>query len=399
MLATEPLVEGNTEFALKLFARIGDTETNIIVSPYSISCALAMMHAGARGLTAQQLESTAAFPQPATNLPGLFHALDFRLDRARRTGKAELAIANAVWTQAGYNCRRDFLELITTHYQATAKSADFVYQPENVRSEINQWVDENTRHKIRGLFAPGIIDTMTRVVVVNSIYFRGTWAAVFSESATKPGEFFVNSNRTVTVPMMTQSGEFKYFGNTNLQCLVLPYRKQQFEMIVLLPRAGGRRNPSAENVPGNANFTLAELERELVADNLDGWLRAAEKIEMRATIPRFRIANRYSLKDVLAAMGIKDAFEPDHADFSGMTTATNQLFLTAVVHQAVIDVNEKGTEAAAATGEAAAGGASAQPEPFVADHPFVFLVRETGTGTILFMGQLMEPGSGEVNVE
>lgn len=391
---TAPLVEANTEFALKLFGQVRGGQSNIIFSPYSISCALGTLHAGARGQTAQAIATTAAFPQPTTNLAGLFHDLDRQLNRARRTGGVDLSIANAVWTQAGGEYQRDFLNLVQGNYRASASPVDFKNRPDEARAAINQWVAENTRHKIPALFGPEAINHSTVLAIANAIYFKGTWAAVFQESDTQPGHFFVNSNRTVTVPMMTQRGEFRRFSNTNLQCIVLPYRKGQFEMVILLPSAGGRANRTGESPAAHGTCTIDELERELTDDELTQWLRAAQKTEIMATIPKFRITSGYWLNDVLAAMGMKNAFDQDRADFSGIS-AGSALFLSAVVHQATIDVNEKGTEAAAATGAAGTNSAAAPEEPFVADHPFLFLVRESATGTILFMGRVMEPGNGE----
>lgn len=400
---TVPLVEGNTEFALRLFAQVRGGQSNLIFSPYSISCALAMIDAGARGRTAQEIERIAAFPEPATNLARVFHALDVRLDRARAKGKAELTIANALWTQTSFDHRRDFVDSLKDNYRASVKTADFTAQPEQARAAINQWVDESTRHKIHGVFGPGDIEPATRVVVANAIYFKGTWAIVFPESATHPGEFIVNSNRTMTVPMMTLSGEFHYFSDTNLQCIALPYRKQQFEMVILLPRGGGRSHREPDG-PARGTATLDDLERSLNQTNLENWLSAAHKTEISATIPKFRMSNGYALKPVLQRMGMKESFEPNDADFSGISAGTNLLFLSTILHQAIIEVNEKGTEAAAVSGESSSSNSAAPMEQFVADHPFLFFVRETGTGTILFMGRVVQPqgdgaseGANELN--
>lgn len=392
----EPLVEGNTDFALKLFAQVRSGQSNIIFSPYGISCALGLLHAGARGQTAQQLARTATFPQSATNLPGLFHELDTQLHRAASKGRTELTIANSVWTQAGYQYQRDFLDSVKANYHAVVSPVNFAEHPDQAIATINQWVDENTRHKIPVIMGPAEIDRSTRLALANVIYFKGIWAAVFHEGDTQPGEFFVSSNRTVTVPMMSQSGEFRYFSNTNLQCVVLPYRKGQFDMVLLLPRSGGRRHPSSDGSAARGTFTLEQLESALSDDNITAWLNVAQKTEIRVSIPKFRIQSGYLLNDLLAAMGMKDAFDSHHADFSGISSGTEPLFVNAVVHKAVIDVNEKGTEAAAATiGEVMSAGIP--PEPFVADHPFLFLVRETATGTILFMGRLLDPESGQGN--
>lgn len=392
----EPLVDANTDFALKLFAQVRARPTNIIFSPYGISCALAMLHAGARGQTAEQLARAAAFPQPVTNLPGLFHELDTQLHRAARKESTELTVANSVWTQAGHEFRRDFLDLVKANYHSVVSPLDFAGHPDQAIATINHWVDENTRHKIPVLLGSAEIDPATRLALANVIYFKGIWAAVFQEGATQPGEFFVSSNRTVTVPMMTQSGEFRCFSNTNLQCIVLPYRKGQYDMVLLLPRSGGRRIRNSDNSAAAGAFTLEQLERVLSADNIRAWLNAAQKTEITATIPTFRIQSGYLLNDLLAAMGMKDAFDMQRADFSGISGGANQLFLSAMVHKALIEVNEKGTEAVAAT-EVVAATNSAPLEPFVADHPFLFLVRETATGTILFMGRLLDPESPQGN--
>ncbi len=371
------LVEGNTAFALQLYGTLRSTEGNLVLSPYSISSALAMTCAGARGQTARQMEQTLHFDQSQTDP----HALSGRLDTALKSaqGSNELNIANSLWPQEKYPFRVEFLNLLRKDYGTTVTPLDYAGHAEQARVTINQWVDDKTRHKIAEIIAPGVLNDSTRLVLVNAIYFKGTWATPFAESATQPDDFYTTPDMTITVPFMHTGGQFSYGENDQLQLIALPYAGRRLEMIILLPRS---------------RDGMGQLETGLTAASLSAWTSEMRDQEVNVALPKFRMSSGFGLGDTLRALGMKDAFDPEKADFSGMD-GSHWLYISAVLHKAYIDVNEKGTEAAAATAVGIEAGAvlvEKPPREFRADHPFLFLIRDSATGSILFMGRVAKPG-------
>ncbi|WP_050785791.1 serpin family protein [Pedosphaera parvula] len=378
----KPLVKGNTAFALELYAKVRSGEGNLAFSPYSISAAVGMTYAGARGETAIQIQQALHFPQNETNLPALFAQFDRTLQTAQSVGGAQLNIANSLWPQKQYRFRPEFLELLKVNYRATITPLDYGREPEKAIRTINQWVDENTRHKIPEIVGPGDLNASTRMVLVNAIYFKGLWNTPFQESATRQDKFHVNAQRMLTVPFMNREGSFKYGENAQAKVLVIPYREHQFEMVLVLPQK---------------QDGIAQLESTLNVTNLTAWTSVTEGQDVIVTVPKFKMSTGLGLTQTLQALGMRDAFDPGRADFSGMDGNPHYLYLSDAVHKAFIEVNEKGTEAAAATGMMVPMmGMAMEPPPkpreFRADHPFLFLIRESSTGCILFMGRVMEPG-------
>ena len=373
------LVDGNTAFALRLYGQVRLTEGNLVLSPYSLSSALAMTFGGARGETARQMEQTLHFEQSTTNLHPLFGRLNKALEVAQ--GSNELCIANSLWPQKEYPFRQEFLTLLRNDYGATVTSLNYEHQAEQARVTINEWVGDKTRHKIAKLIGPGVLDGSTRMVLVNAIYFKGTWATPFAETATQPDKFYSNLDTATDVPFMYTGGRFKYGETDQLQMLALPYAGQKLEMIILLPRS---------------RDGIRQLENNLNPARLASWLAKAADQDVNVALPKFKMSTGFNLRQTLQAIGMIDAFGAD-ADFSGMDGKLRWLYLSAVLHKAYIDVNEKGTEAAAATADVMeAGGPSPATElsrEFRADHPFMFLIRDTTTGSILFMGRVYQPGS------
>jgi serpin B len=378
----KPLVQGNTALALALYEKARSSEGNLVFSPYSISAAVGMTYAGARGETASQIQQALHFPQNETNLPGLFAQLDRTLQTAQSVGGAQLNIANSLWPQKQYRFRPEFLELLKVNYRASITPLDYGRQPEKASRTINQWVDENTRHKIPEIIGPGDLNASTRMVLVNAIYFKGLWNTPFQESATQPDKFHVDAKRMVTVPFMNRQGSFKYGGNELAKVLVIPYREYQFDMVFLLPlKQDG----------------LGRLEQNLSEANLAEWIGEAREQDVIVTVPKFKMSVELGLTEMLKTLGMQDAFDPARANFSGMDGNPHWLYLSKALHKAFVEVNEKGTEAAAVTGNtitALGGRPFPPPKPleFRADHPFLFLIRESSTGCILFMGRVMEPG-------
>ncbi|HET6441808.1 MAG TPA: serpin family protein [Phycisphaerae bacterium] len=369
------VAEGCNRFAFDLYARLKGAEGNLFLSPYSISTALTMTYAGARGRTAEQMAKVLCLPATGEAVHGAYGALQNDLNAAGEGGAFELAVANRLWGQKGYGFLPDFLALIKANYGAGLEQVDFAGATEAARQTINTWVEKKTRDKIKELLKPGILGRETTLVLTNAIYFKGKWAEEFDKKLTRDEDFFVTPEKTVAVPLMHQTADFGYFEGDGLQALELPYRGDRLAMVVLLPKA---------------KDGLAALEASLSADKVAEWVGKLHRREVQVALPRFKTTAEFSLKDTLVAMGMAAAFGGD-ADFSGMTGAKD-LFISAVVHKAFVDVNEEGTEAAAAT--AVVMGRAAMPEPapvFCADHPFLFLIRDTKTGAILFFGRILDP--------
>jgi serpin B len=378
----KPLVQGNTAFGLALYEKIRSSEGNLVFSPYSISAAVGMTYVGTRGETASQIQRALHFPQNETNLPGLFAQLDRTLQTAQSVGGAQLNIANSLWPQKQYRFRPEFLDLLKVNYRASITPLDFGRQAEKASRTINRWVDENTRHKIPEIIGPGDLDASTRMVLVNAVYFKGLWDTPFQESATRPDNFHVNAKRMVRVPFMNRQGSFKYGENELAKVLVIPYRGYQFDMVLLLPL-----QPDG----------LGRLEQSLSETNLAEWIGETGEQDVIVSVPKFKMSEDLGLTDNLQALGMRDAFDAGRANFSGMDGNPHWLYLSKAMHKAFVEVNEKGTEAAAATGMALIPmGLHTEPPPkpkeFRADHPFLFLIRESSTGCILFMGRVMDLG-------
>jgi len=370
-----PVVQGNTEFALALYTQLGSQKENLFFSPLSLSTALAMTYAGARGQTAAQMAAVLHFPTDQQHLHPAFAALSKDLRADSETKGYQLHVANALWGQKGYRFRKDFLLTTKTSYGAGLNEVDFQTAAEEARKTINAWVEQQTKDKIKDLIPPRAVDALTRLVLTNAIYFKGDWLRPFTKPLTKDEAFKVSTTKQVTVPMMHQTEHFAYFDGGKFQALELPYVGNQLSMVVFLPK----------EVDG-----LAEFEKSLTVQNLPQWLPQLQRHEVMVTLPKFKITADFMLKDVLSTMGMPLAFS-DAADFSGMSEE-KALTLSAVIHKAYVDVNEEGTEAAAATG-AIVGLTSVGPPPavFRADHPFVFLIRDTSSGSILFLGRLAQP--------
>lgn len=372
------VVAGNSKFALELYGKLENQQGNLFLSPYSISTALAMTSAGARGQTEKQMAEALCFA-PVQN--GQFHKvfgeIVKQLNASGEKGGYELVVANALWGQKGYNFLPEFLTLVRENYGGDLQQVDFAAQTEEARKTINAWVESKTKDKIKELIKPGMLDSMTRLVLTNAIYFKGKWASPFKPERTQDSPFVLLDGQKVNVPMMNQTGKFGYTEANDIQILEMPYVNDDLSMVVLLPkRADG----------------VKDLEREFVSDNLAGWLARIHKREVQVFFPRFKMTSEFGLGKVLSEMGMPDAFS-GKADFSGMT-GNKDIFISAVVHKAYVDVNEEGTEAAAATGVVMKLTSIREPLPvFRADHPFIFLIRDNQTGSILFLGRVANPAS------
>jgi serpin B len=369
---TAQVVKGNTRFALDLYGRVHDAKGNLFFSPYSVSTALAMTHAGARGDTAREMATTLHFPLDPQRLHPAFADLMHQVQAAGKDRKAQLYVANALWGQQGYHFQPEFLKVTRANYNAGLREVDFVGATDAARRTINAWVEGQTNQKIKELIKPGILNADTRLVLTNAIYFKAAWMSPFNEKQTRDAAF-VGAGTTAKVKMMHGSVRTNYARFGDLQVLDLPYENNELSMLVFLPKRGG----------------LAEFEKTLTPAILAKWLAKLSDHRVDVKLPKFKVTSEFRLDDALKALGMKLAFDRNQADFSGMTTR-ERLFISAVVHKAFVDVNEKGTEAAAATAVVMERTSAPPPATFHADHPFVYLLRDNRTGSILFMGRVSE---------
>ena len=376
------MVAGNTQFALDLYDRLRQGDGNLFFSPYSVSTALAMTYAGTHGQTAQEMARTLHFALEPQRLHPSFAELLRSTRGDKRQHGYELNVANALWCQHQYPLLPDFLDTTRKHYGSGVGQADFINSGEQARRDINSWVANQTGNRIKDLLRPGDLSADTRLVLTNAIYFKGDWDAPFERESTKNDDFYLTPQRKVHVPLMWQHDHFGYLDGGSFQVLALPYRGRLLSMLILLPK----------KVDG-----LGELEKSLREDTLAKWLANMHTQDAEVYLPRFKMTQRYSLQDVLARMGMPSLFDPAARDLSGINNTSDRPYLTKVIHQAFVEVNETGTEAAAATaslvlaGAAPSFGPPPQPVIFRADHPFLYLIRDNRSGSILFMGRVTNP--------
>jgi serpin B len=371
-----PVSKGITEFAMDLYARLRDEKGSLFFSPYSVSTALAMTYAGARGQTALEMAKTLHFTLDQGHLHRAYAALGANLQTTGKKAGTDLYIANALWGQHGYHFLPDFLKLTEENYGAGVYDVDFDGHTEEARNQINAWVEKQTKEKIKELLKRGVLTPATRLVLTNAIYLKSNWQSPFNKKATREQPFTISADQKVQVPMMHQSADFGYCDGGSFEALDLPYAGKELSMLVLLPK----------KVDG-----LQELERALTAAKLAEWLPLLRQGKVDVALPKFKMSAEFNLGRTLSAMGMPTAFSPK-ADFSGMT-GSRDLFLSEVVHKAYVDVNEEGTEAAAATGAVMTLTAALPSRVFRADHPFVFAIRDARSNSILFMGRVTDPRS------
>ena len=365
------VVSANNQFALDFYSELKDEEENIFFSPYSISVALAMTYEGARGQTAEEMQSVMYFQEDEILRRPAFAWIHNQLNKKDKD--YTLNTANALWAQEDYKFLNEYFEIIERYYGGNATNLDFKDELEKSRVTINDWVEEQTNDKIQDLIPKGNINELTRLVLTNAIYFKGNWVKQFDEEKTSKQDFRVNSDKIVKVPMMSMTGEsFNYTHTNELQILEMPYEGEDLSMLILLPWED----------------SLDSIEASLTLENLTEWRSNLMKREIDIHIPKFRFETKYFMSNMLSEMGMPTAFSPGEADFSGMD-GTQDLFIQFVIHQGFVEVNEKGTEAAAAT--AVGVGLTSAPPSFRADHPFIFLIQDRETGNILFLGRVVDP--------
>jgi serpin B len=375
------LVEGNSTFAFNLYQQLKEEEGNLFYSPHSISVALAMTYAGARSETEEQMAKALQFRLPQDQLHPAFNALALELDSRGEGAQGKdgegfrLNIINAIWGQRDYTFLDEFLDRLATNYSAGLRVLDFIGAPEESRVTINDWVAEQTEDRIENLIPKGLINTMTRLVLTNAIYFNAAWAYPFEEDLTSDGVFHLLDGGEATVPMMHQTESFGYAEGDGYQTVELLYDGGELSMVILLPASG----------------QFEAFEEALDVDQANAIINALGRKEVALTMPKFEFDSEFSLGETLAALGMPSAFSGD-ANFSGMT-GNRDLYIADVVHKAFVSVDEAGTEAAAATAVVMEMSAIPETVEVTINRPFIFLIRDIETGAILFVGRILNPAA------
>ena len=374
-------VSAANQFAFELYSQYKNTNDNVFFSPYSISSALEMTYEGAKGKTASEMQSVFHFAtDAATRIPS-FAKLFSQINPQNAT--YQLSTANALWAQKSYPFDANYIKTVETYYGGKSTNLDFVGDTEGSRQTINSWVSSKTNAKIPELFAKGTLDETTRLVLTNAVYFKGKWDAPFEKGLTQQKDFTTVTSSKVKCSMMNKESDFGYAETPDYQAIEMPYEKKDLSMVVVLPKS--EKMGSVEKIISDNEFTKIKnsFNSELV----------------NVYLPKFKFDTSYRMNDTLSKMGMPTAFDQDNADFTGMydkSQANNEnLYIGIVVHKAYVDVNEEGTEAAAATGVGmfanTAVEAPTQPKLFNADHPFIFAIVHNATGDILFLGKVNDP--------
>ncbi|XP_023805877.1 leukocyte elastase inhibitor-like isoform X1 [Oryzias latipes] len=429
MASLNTLSKANTKFSLDLFKQLSneDKMANVFYSPFSISSALAMVMLGARGTTASQMTKVLCFSKAGkqqqqqqqrqqqqakgaqqmmqmqqkgqASLPAQVKSLKLRDSQdqvhasfAELLGQLNkpkasyaLSVANRLFGEQTYQFVEEFLGNSRKHYKAELEKVNFMQGSEAARLNINTWVEKQTQGKIRDILAEGSLNNLTRLVLVNAIYFKGNWNKKFDAQNTRDADFRLNKNAKKTVKMMYRTSKFPltYIPEINCQILEMPYKDKELSMLVFLP------TDIEDSTTG-----LEKLEKALTYENFMEWTRPdmMKKVEVRVGFPRFKMEQKYDMKKVLVSMGMADAFDMSKCDFSGMSPA-NDLVLSEVFHKAFVEVNEEGTEAAAATAALMMLGCAKNfsTDVFIADHPFLFFIRHNSSMSILFAGRYCSP--------
>ena len=381
----ENVVDANNIFAFDMYRQIAGENTddkNIFFSPFSISSAFALTYEGAKGKTAEEIGSVFHFTEDIDALRNGYLELNAGINAG--DPDYELSVANALWAEKTYQFLEDYINTAETYYSANTTNLDFINQPEESRVTINDWAEEKTNGRIEDLIPAGMINSVTKLVITNAIYFKGTWVLPFDDDLTYKADFTTPSGDTVRVDMMQRidgSSVYRYNETDEFQVLEMPYEHEsgrELSMVVLLPK---------EN-------DLGAIEDALDAGKLKEIENSMRSRQVKVYFPKFTFETEYSLADPLKILGITDAFSNETADFSGMD-GTKNLYISDVVHKAFVEVNEEGTEASAATAVMAPGGMAPQEEEtkpvFRADHQFNFVIQDDETGNILFIGRISNP--------
>ena len=370
----EDVVTGNNKFTFSLYDEINNEATNVFFSPYSISSALAMTYNGARGTTKEEMSDVMNFDKNEEIQSKNFSALNNHV-KSLTSKKIQLDIANSIWGQQDYGFEKRFLELNNKYYGAGVKGVNFKKNYKSIRKDINEWVENKTQEKITDLIKKNMLDPMTRMVLVNAIYFNGKWEFPFKEEDTYEDVFYIYSKCETKVDFMQRQVSLKYFEDDLAQVVEIPYSGKSLSMMVVLPKE---------------KYGMEQLEDHLDENLYHSYQKSMRTKKVKLTLPKFKITDDFELNKPLKNLGMESAFGKN-ADFSGMT-GDKDLYISNVVHKSFVEVNEEGTEAAAATGVVMRKtSVNLDKKEFKADHPFVFFIKDNEHDTILFMGRIMNP--------
>jgi len=372
------LARDYTAFALDLYEQLRGAEGNLAFSPYSVAATLGVLYAGADKETASQIADALRSSLPPDRLHHAAAALSGVLQQIAQRGEVRLSSANGLFPQERYPLLPAFLALTKEYHGVSVTPLDYG-KPKEARRRMNSWVEERTERRITDLIPKGAIETLTRLVAVNAVYFKGSWLEQFDPTDTREAPFWLTPDRKVDVATMHQRAHFRLVQTDRVKVLELPYSDSNLSMLVILPEA---------------RDGLAEVEARLSPSTFSQWTANSVYGEVRVRLPRFRVEGGVSLNPVLQSLGMVDAFDRDRADFSRMDGRTRWLFVSLMVHKAFVEVNEEGTEAAAASGGMVFSRSLSRPQEFCADHPFLFAMVERQTGTILFLGRVVDPRAG-----
>ncbi|XP_058611819.1 leukocyte elastase inhibitor-like [Onychostoma macrolepis] len=380
----EGLSRANSLFALDLYRTLSarNAEENMFFSPLSISAAFSMVYLGARGETSDEMAKVLSFSS-VSDVHSHFETLTSTINRP--SASYILKLANRLYGEKTFSFLPEYLDSTLKLYHADLQAVDFIGASDESRQLINKWVEEQTENKIKDLLKPGMVTGMTRLVLVNAIYFKGNWMHTFKARETKEMPFKINQNESRPVQMMYQNKKlpFRYIPEYELQVLELPYKQEELSMLILLP-----------DETQDGSDPLLKLESELTLDKLLDWTRRdkmATQMDIRVHFPKFKLEVESSLSEILQEMGMSSVFQETKADLTGMSSQDG-LSISAVIHKAFVEVNEKGTEAAAATAICVrACSLQLQFQSFTADHPFMFFIRHNPSNSILFLGRFRGP--------
>lgn len=367
--------QGNNTLAFEIYKKVAVSGENIFLSPFSTSTALAMTYLGARGETAEEMAKVLHFN---TNQDAFHNDYKKLIDRISELGERKdvaLKTANSLWLQKRYRIKSSFLDDAEKYYGPKVNLVNF-RETEDARNQINTWTSDNTEGKIKELLKPGLLDPLTRLVLVNAIYFKGSWAHPFDAKETRDYPFYLYPDNVIQTPTMSSKKNFSFYKDEDIKMVALPYKGGDISLIAVLPH----------DIRG-----IDKLEEHITAEMFEKWYGKLESKEVILKLPRFKIRTAKSLTGPLKQLGLSTPFS-QNADFTGMTRK-KELYISDVVHEAFVDVNEKGTEAAAATAVAMRAYALPpdQTEEFIANHPFMFFIYDSTSKSILFMGKVADP--------
>jgi serpin B len=396
------LPQNNAVFAMRLYGRLAAQKGNLFFSPFGISQAMATTYIGAGGQTKVQMREALnvplgrdkqdkLLPWDVDDLAAAYKHLNSRLRGDRRPrGRFQIQIANALWGPKGAKFKKPFTGLVTGQFGGRAQPLNFA-QPDQAAKTINDWVARQTRDKVHDLVAADALSKETGLVLTNAIYFRGAWLQPFQAADTKKADFHLDAEKTVQADMMTQTKLFRSAQADGVKVLELPYADKDTVMMILLPEKPDGLAELEKKLGRQPPKDAATMPGEESSSGVDEYLKKLEIHEVHVVLPKFKFTGQFALADALKLMGMPLAFDggKDQADFSGMSD--DKLFISTVLHKAYVDVDENGTEAAAATAVVMAHGADEPVRDFVADHPFIFLIRDGASGSLLFMGRVSDP--------